>query len=965
MRLECGGTSSLLVHDRGWQRIRARSNRFSLLALLLAFMGTLLSGQTVHPLAQPRYDQGPVEGTLRLGYIQMMFQQTAAQRQGLDQLLAAQRDPASPSYHTWLTPEQYADRFGLSLADLARVTAWLKSAGFTIEYTARGRDWIAFSGTAGQVGAALHTSIHRYQIGNETHFAVATEPSLPSELKPLVATMLGLNDFYPKSMLKPGFTSASGILASPSLAPGDLATIYDINPLYQQGVDGTGQKIVIVGQHTADLSDVQQFRNNYGLGAAKITLVQNGTPGTDPSSQIEADLDLEWAGAIAPNAALIYVYGADAGSAALYAIDQNLAPVVSMSYGLCEAFVPPSQPPQYEAEAKKGNALGITWIASSGDQGAAACDYGAAEAVNGLAVSFPASVPEITAVGGTEFQEGNGSYWNAVNGTHGGSAKGPIPEMAWNDTIPWYVLESGPSLSSTGGGVSRLYSKPSWQIGPGVPTDGQRDVPDVALAASSLHDPYNIVASGQTIQVGGTSASAPVFAGILTLLNQFLKQSGAGNINASLYGLALNSPAMFHDVVNNNNIVPCVAGTQDCEIGTLGYNAGIGYDLTTGLGSVDAYNLVTGWSAATVSAAAPVVTSVANAASYAAGVVSPGEMVQITGTGLAPSTHGGMAINSAGFVSTQYSTDAEISVEFNGFAAPLIYTSSTSIAAIVPFEIEGSTAQVTVTYLGRTSAPLTVNLAAAVPGIFTADSSGAGPASAFNSDGHTLNSTSTPAAQGSTIILYATGAGQTSPAGVDGAFPTGTLPKPVLPVTVTMGGVQAAVEYAGAATGEVAGMVQIIAVVPSTVSGNNVPVAIQVGNTASQTGVTIAVAASPAFAITSQEIVGSVVIGSTGALTCSAPPAKSTFLTSDPAAWVYFAFSGAQVGDLLTVNWLHPSGQVDAYQPSLVLSSSGNGCAVAPLIIARGDAAQDPGNWQVKVFRNGAFAFALPFTIGP
>ncbi len=640
----------------GRQSIRTGSGyrpgyRSGLLAVLLAAAGAMLPGQIVHPLAQPRYDQGPVEATFRLGYIQMMFQQTAAQRQGLDQLLAAQRDPSSPSYHNWLTPEQYADRFGVSMTDLARVAAWLRSAGFTLEYTARGRDWIAFSGTAAQVEAALHTSVHHYAIGGETHFAVATEPVLPSDLNPLVATILGLNDFYPKSMLKPAFTSASGALASPSLAPGDLATIYDINPLYQQSIDGTGQKIAIVGESAVQLSDIQQFRDKYGLGAAKITMVQNGTPGANPDDQIEADLDLEWAGAIAPNATLIYVYGADAGSAALYAIDQNLAPVVSMSFGICEAYVPPSVPPQYEAEAKKGNALGITWIAASGDSGAAGCDpSGAAAAVDGLAVNFPASVPEITSVGGAEFNEGNGNDWSPVNGAHGGSAVGYIPEIAWNDTTAWNVLETGdtplspipaPSLSATGGGVSSLYPKPAWQVGPGVPADGQRDVPDIALAASDIHDPYNIVTSGQTIQVGGTSAAAPVFAGMLTLLNQSLKQNGAGNINASLYGLALSSPSMFHDIVSNDNVVPCQAGTPDCGDGNLGYNAGVGYDLTTGLGSLDTYNLVTGWSAATASGAAPVIGSVKNAASYAAGILSPGEMVVISGTGLGPVQLGG------------------------------------------------------------------------------------------------------------------------------------------------------------------------------------------------------------------------------------------------------------------------------------------------------------------------------------
>jgi uncharacterized protein (TIGR03437 family) len=959
----------------GRQSIRGRSDyRSGLLAVLLAAAGAMLSGQIVHPLAQPRYDQGPVASTFHLGYIQMMLQPAQAQREALDQLLAAQRDPSSPSYHNWLTPEQYADRFGLSRTDLARVTAWLRTSGFTIESTARGRDWIAFSGTAAQVEAAFHAPVHRYTIGSETHFAVATEPVIPSELSPLVATILGLNDFYPKSMMKPAYTSGYGVLASPSLAPGDLTTIYDINALHQQGIDGSGQNIVIVGQHAINISDIQQFRESYGLAAGKITLVQNGTPGTNPDDEGEADLDLEWAGAIAPNATLIYVYGADADSAAFYAIDQNLAPVVSESFGNCEANVPPLAPAQYEAEAKKGNALGITWIAAGGDSGAAACDpHGAPFASYGLAVNFPASVPEITAVGGTEFQEGNGNYWSATNGANGGSALGYIPEMAWNDTgalsdlcnYPPLPLPNGagaapcPGLAATGGGVSMLFPKPSWQIGPGVPADGQRDVPDVAFAASDLHDPYNIVTSGQTMQVGGTSASTPVFAGILALLNQELKSSGVGNINATLYGLALSSPSMFHDIVNNNNIVPCA-----CESGEIGYNAGIAYDLTTGLGSVDTSNLVTGWSAATASAAAPVISSVANAASYAAGIVSPGEMVVISGTGLGPAQLGGLALSSSGLVSTQYSTNTLMSVQFNGFAAPLVYTSSTAIAVVVPYEVAGSTAQVTVTYQGRTSAPVTMNIAPAVPGIFTANGSGSGQAAAYNSDGRTLNSSATPAAQGSTIILYGTGEGQTSPAGVDGKLATASLPTPMLPVSVTIGGVPAGVQYAGAAYGEVAGMLQINVVVPSTVSGSALPVVVQVGNTMSQAGVTIAVA-PPAFAITSQEIVGSVVSTSNVTLACSAPPAKSSFLTTDPVVWVYFAFSGAQDGDVLVANWLHPSGQLDADQPSLTLNYSGSGCAAAPLNISGTEVAQDPGNWQMKLFRNGAFQFALPFTIVP
>jgi uncharacterized protein (TIGR03437 family) len=659
-------------------------------------------------------------------------------------------------------------------------------------------------------------------------------------LKPLVATLFGLNDFYPKPMVKPANTSGLGY----TLAPGDLAAIYDINSLYEAGLQGNGEKIVIVGQAAGDdslLSDVQRFRNTYGLGPAHVQLFSDGTaPSSDSGDLVEADLDLEWAGAIARNATLIYVYGASADGSAFFAIDQDLAPIVSESFGNCEAQTQISASSQYEAEAKKGNALGITWIAASGDSGAAGCDYDATVASNGLAVNFPASVPEITAVGGTEFNEGSGNYWSSANGANGGSVLGYIPEMAWNDT----ALSGG--LAATGGGVSNFYAKPSWQIGAHVPADGQRDVPDIAFAAANDHDPYNIIASGQSILVGGTSAATPVFAGMLALLNQHLQENGAGNINATLYGLAVSSPGMFHDVINNNNIVPCEAGTPNCVYGELGYNAGIGYDPTTGLGSVDAYQLVTGWSGAAPSGAAPVIRSVVNAASYAGGVVSPGEMVVIFGTGLGPSQLAGMTLNSSGLVSTGYSANAVVSVQFNGFAAPLVYTSSTAIAVMAPYEITGSTAQVTVTYQGKTSAPVTVNVAATTPAIFTADASGTGQAVGIdNYEAGTRNSSANPAAPGSTITLYATGGGQTWPEGVDGQLGAAPLPVPILPVRVTIGGVPALVEYAGGVYGEVAGMLQLIVVVPSGVSGSAVPVVVEIGNAVSQAGVTIAVAEAP------------------------------------------------------------------------------------------------------------------------
>ena len=548
-------------------------------------------------MAQPRFDLGPVEPAFRIGYITLMLKKTDAQQAALEQVLQQQQDPASPNYHDWLTPEQYADRFGLSQSDLDRISAWLRSQGFIVEYTARGRNWLAFSGTAGHVLATFHTQVHRYRVDGELHFANATAPSVPASLEPLVAGFMGLDDFYPKPPRHPvpANTDATG---AHTLAPGDLATIYDITKL---GLDGTGQTIVIVGQSDVDPTDIQGFRKLYNLPTLNLQTIPYGSPAGTANDLVEADIDLEWAGAVAPNATLIYVYGANSGSTTLYAIDQDLAPVISASFGGCESENT-SVLSLYRSEAQKANTQGITWLVSSGDSGAAACDLNASIATQGLAVNFPASIPEVTAVGGTEFNEGGGTYWNTSNGSTGGSALSYIPEKAWNDTT------SGGKIYATGGGASSFYPKPAWQTGLGVPSDNVRDLPDISLDGANNHDPYNVLTGGAWKLFGGTSVSTPALAGVVALLNQYLVANkvqpnpGVGNINPTLYHLAQSAPqdasSPFHDITVGNNAVPCEQGTPNCPAaGQFGYSAGPGFDLATGLGSVDVYNLVTQWSA--------------------------------------------------------------------------------------------------------------------------------------------------------------------------------------------------------------------------------------------------------------------------------------------------------------------------------------------------------------------------------
>jgi uncharacterized protein (TIGR03437 family) len=236
------------------------------------------------------------------------------------------------------------------------------------------------------------------------------------------------------------------------------------------------------------------------------------------------------------------------------------------------------------------------------------------------------------------------------------------------------------------------------------------------------------------------------------------------------------------------------------------------------------------------------VTAVNNAASNLSGAISPGEIVTITGLGLGPSPLVSAHVGSDGLYDAAL---AGTSVQFNGIAAPMIYTSATQVATIVPYEVTGTSVQVTVTYQGQMSAATTVAVASSAPALFTLSSTGQGQAATVNQNG-SINTSSTPAAVGSIISLFATGEGQTSPGGVDGKPATAPLPTPNLPVNVIIGGVIVNnLQYVGGAPGEVAGLLQINVQIPSTVTpGSAVPVVIRVGSATSQSGVTIAIAGS-------------------------------------------------------------------------------------------------------------------------
>jgi len=657
-----------------------------------------LSGH-LNPKARPEFDQGRVAPSLEIPYMTVMLSPTPAQQADLTQLLAAQQTPGSPDYHHWLTPEQFAARFGVNQADLDTISRWLESQGLTVVSVARGRNSIAFKGYAAQVEAAFAIELHEYLVNGETHFANSSDPSVPAAFSGMVTGIRGLTDFRlkPRIHLRPMFTASDG---QHSLAPDDFATIYNVAPLYAAGINGTGQSMVIAGQTAINLSDIQTYRSNYGLPANNpqiMTVPGSRAPGIVSSDLAEADLDLELSGAVARNATILFVYTEDVMNAVQYAIDQDLAPVVSVSYGDCEAETPATDLSAYRSWAQQGNAEGITWFAPSGDNGAADCNDSQHP---GLAVDAPASVPEVTGVGGTEFVEGTGNYWSSKNSSTGASALSYIPETTWNDS------QQDGTPSASGGGVSAFFPKPSWQTGPGVPNDNARDVPDVALNASADHDGFLVYTGGSTQIFGGTSTGAPSFAGITVLLNQYVvskgiqSSPGMGNLNAALYAQAQSNPAAFHNVTTGNNIVTTSCPRREsCGFTPVGYFAAPGYNLTTGLGSVDVNHLITGWNGSNgpATASSTAMTLLANL-----NTIAPSETSYVT----------------ASVTSTNGSTPTgSISFEANGTslgAAGLSGVGSTATAtlAVTGSELPLGSATITAVYNGSSSvtASLAVNV---------------------------------------------------------------------------------------------------------------------------------------------------------------------------------------------------------------------------------------------------------------
>jgi pseudomonalisin len=537
----------------------------------------------VHPLARAESDVGPADPELAMRRIVLVLRRRPGAEAELRRLLEAQQDPASPSYHAWLTPEEFGRRFGLASEQVGAVVDWIRREGLSVDEVARGRGWIEVSGTVRQVERTFHTAIRRFRVDGTTHLANSLEPSIPRALAPFVAGIASLHDFVhtPLARRWKQLTPAAQLAGQNFLGPADFATIYNVNPLYAAGFLGAGVKIAIPGRSDLVLADVQTFRSYFGLPANDPVIVHNGPPPGDlgGGEEVEADLDVQWSGAVAPQATIEFVVSATVFPndgftlSAAYIVDNALAPILSASFADCELMDTASSLDYFNALWGQAAAEGITVLVAAGDFGASQC-YGMASA-SGLC-----STPYDVCVGGTMFVDTPAATWWSPNPdpVTKASALSYIPEATWNE----------PGFGATGGGVSAVYPKPWWQVAPGVPDDGRRDLPDVSLAAAG-HDGHIVFIGNTPYVVGGTSASAPCLAGLLALIVQETG-SAQGNVNPTLYRLgndqyAHGGAAVFHDITSGDNTFFDVAG----------FASGTGYDLATGLGSVDASALAAAW----------------------------------------------------------------------------------------------------------------------------------------------------------------------------------------------------------------------------------------------------------------------------------------------------------------------------------------------------------------------------------
>jgi subtilase family serine protease len=673
-----------------------------------------LHGNT-RPEANSRNDRGSVPNDFPMDHMLLLLKRAPEDEQAVTEFVDQLNDKTSPNYHQWVTATAFGQKFGVVQDDIETVTSWLGSHGFTVNIVYPSGMLIDFSGNAGEVREAFHTEIHFLDVRGAKHIANMSDPQIPAALAPVVAGIVSLHNFMPHPMYKPKIEPAYTINSNEhAIVPADLATIYNLNPLFSLGISGQSQTIVVVEDTnvvvdgTGQSADWTTFRSTFGLSGYSGTFSQThpGANCTDPgttSDESEAILDAEYAGASAPSAAIqlascsnTFTFG---GLIAIQNLINASSPpnVMSMSYGECEAINSSAQNAMFNTTFQQAVSEGVSVFVSSGDEGAASCDADLTTATHGIGTSGFATTVYNVAVGGTDFgdsyaasQGSTASYWNTANKSNYGSAISYVPEIPWNDSCASVLIATlegfaetygtagfcnstiatshsaflttasgsgGPSGCATGtpstngvvSGTCAGWPKPTWQSGLfGNPSDSVRDIPDVSLfAANGVWGHYYPFCFSDSAEGGepctgapsgwsgggGTSFASPIMAGIQALVDQV--HGAQGNPNTVYYTIAKaeygasgstacnsnNLPVpgrgsatacVFYDVTLGDMNVNCRLGggrgatLHSCyrPTGTNGvlstsnsayqpaYVTGSGWDFATGIGTVNAFNLV-------------------------------------------------------------------------------------------------------------------------------------------------------------------------------------------------------------------------------------------------------------------------------------------------------------------------------------------------------------------------------------
>jgi pseudomonalisin len=581
-------------------------------------------------------------------HVSVILSRDAAAQAAFDQLVANQQIPGSPFYHQWLTPQQVGQLYGPTANDLAAVSSWLTSQGLKVESVSPSGMIIHASGTMAAVGNAFHTSLGTFAIGGQQRLSAISEPFIPAVLGAVIHSLHGLTEmqYEPQSRFsvrtlpaggkRPQVDLGGGVYA---VLPNDFAVIYDIAGVYNSGDKGAtigskAQRIAIIGKSRIVASDISNYESLAGLPTIQPNVVLAGAdPGVATGANVgyasEATLDVDRVIGTAPGAQADLVISADSATedgvdiAIAYNIDTLRDPIMTISFGSCEAQNGASEADYLNSQFETAASEGISTFVSADDSGVAGCDtpFAAvtpAETPQVASINVLCSSGYVTCVGGTEFNDAldPSAYWSSTNTNNGNeSALSYIPEGTWNESSS--VNNGGTmvyQVAAGGGGVSAYIAKPGWQNGVGVPGDGFRDVPDVSFTAAD-HDGYlgcfaagggTCVSSSNGMEISvfsGTSAAAPGMAGIAALLNTELGEA-QGNLNPTIYKLAASTPVAFHDVtVGTSGVSGCgvstpsmcnnsTPGETSLTGGLAGYLVGTGYDQATGLGSLDVGNFI-------------------------------------------------------------------------------------------------------------------------------------------------------------------------------------------------------------------------------------------------------------------------------------------------------------------------------------------------------------------------------------